>query len=304
MARLRLVGVRVRQPQIEKLVREQACRAIATVPFKSDLVDIEAVRVTIHLLISHYYRTGKVDARRALRRRAIDEYLLSQKSGMSRMTRHRLYTVGRALYPNEFPPALVIGAPSTPFTPPATADEVATLYSIARSLNPKWRSAMMILLDLSVGVGARAPELKQLRRSEIRTETVRGRRRTLVVLQTAASEARVVPVADPAIATRIEDYAHTCPHERLLAFGSHPSVERNAINRVNERLRERGHSERIDVRALRQAWLQRMATVLPVEQFLYVAGLRRLDMPRELGLTIAGDLETVVDLFDGTGATR
>lgn len=295
LARLRKVKVKVRQPAIAELVREQAVRAQASTPFVSDESDRECVRTIIKLFMDTYYRTGQVDPRRALRRSSIDRYLTEGSGEVHRTVRWHLYVVGRVFYPREFPPAAGLTAPRMVMTRPTSTRDLRALYSLSLTLNPKWSAVLRMLLDFIVGVGARSAELKYLTRTDIAVQVINGRRWVLVRLHTPKTPPRIVPVWDPAIAERIERYAAESPHRHLMAFGQEPTVERNAINRVNDKIADLGYEERLDAKALRNRWLVQMAGMLPLTQFLAIAG--RSDPPRssEIGLDPAEkvDLTTI-----------
>ena len=300
LTRLRGVGVRLRQPAVAELVREQAARAQASTPPVTQDSDREAMRVIVHLLADSFYRTGEVDPRRALRRASVDSYLMERKREVRRTVRWQLYSAGRALYPGEYPPALVVSAPRHIPTPPCTDRDVQALYTVARSLSPRWRAALTLLLDLIGGVGARPSELKHLRRGDVWTASLNGQMWTLVRLQTPSSPARVVPVWDRAIATRLERYAHDAPHEHLLALGREPAVERNGVNRINSRLTELGYPERLDAKALRNRWLRQMAEALPIAPFMRIAGVG--SMPRAVDIGVdhrsGGDLASIAAILE------
>ncbi|MGW0039316.1 tyrosine-type recombinase/integrase [Gordonia sp. NPDC003376] len=285
---LREVGIRARQPHVADLVREAAARAQVSTPWRSEDVDIEGFRAVVHLLIAFYYETHTVDARRALRRANVDYYLEQRFRPTRRTTRYLLYAAGRVLYPREYPPAATVDAPRQERTRPATENQIDALYRVAATLSDKWRPALVMIVDLIVGVGARPEELKVLRRCDIRIENHHGERWVVVTLQTPKTQPRDVPVLDADIARRIEHYVVNARHDYVMAFGSNPRVERNAINRVNDRLLERGHAERVNSKALRHRWMQEMAQLLPLEAFCRLAGLKHIPPMAELGLVDAG----------------
>lgn len=270
---MREAGIRLRQPAVGEMVREAAARAQALTPFTSEQSDVECFRGIVRLFVAYFYQTGFVDARRALRRTNVDRYLVENSLHTRRTARWQLYKAGRAMYPNEFPPANVVEAPRLTATPPSTDADVAALYSIARTLNPHWRQVLVCVLDFIGGVGARPSELKHLRRDDVTVEMLDGRAWTVVTLHTPSRSPRRVPVWDQHLAGRIQDHAAHARHGHVMAFGSSPTVQRNAVNRINERLAERGYAERIDSKALRNRWLGEIVGILPMGQFLQVAGL-------------------------------
>lgn len=292
---LRAMGISVRQAAVGEMVREGAARVQATVPFRSENVDRDAFTVIVGLLVAFYYESGRVDPLRALRRSNVDAYLTGRRRPSRRTLRYLLYAAGRVFYPNEYPPALTLDAPRQVSTPPATPGEISALYRVALTLGDKWGPGLTLLVDLLYGVGARPAELKHLRRRDVRVERHHGRRWVVVTLQTPQSEPRDVPVLDERTGERIERYVAQSRHDHLLALGRNATVERNGINRINERLAERQQPERIDAKALRHAWMQEIACQLPLAHFCYLAGVNnvvRLDR-LTIDTYVAGDLDTI-----------
>lgn len=280
--RLRHMRISVRQASVGELVREDAARVQASVPFRSENVDRDGFSVIVGLLVAFYYDSGRVDPLRALRRSNVDTYLMSRSRPTRRTLRYLLYAAGRVWYPHEYPPAQTLDAPRKIRTTPATSEEIAALHRVALILGEKWGSALTLLVDLMYGVGARPDELKHLRRRDIRIERHHGQRWVVVSLQTPKTAPRDVPVIDEQIGNRLERYVATARHEHLLAFGSAPTVERNGINRVNDRLAERHQPERLNARALRHAWMAEVMQVVPVSEFCYLAGVTSLHHMRDL----------------------
>lgn len=284
LERLRGLQVKVRQPAVAELVRECAARVQASVPYRSEGTDRDGFTCVVQLLVAYYYDSGRVDPIRALRRTNVDAYLTSRKRPTRRTIRYLLYAAGRVFAAQEFPPAQILDAPRQTRTTAATPEEITALYRVAVTLGDKWQPALTLLLDLIYGTGARPQELKHLRRSDVRVEHLHGVRWVVVTLQTPSTQPREVPVLDPETADRIERYVGSAPHEHLLAFGRTPTVERNAVNRVNDRLAERRQPERIDSKAVRHAWMTRIARLVRIDQFCYLAGLRTLEHIRDLEL--------------------
>lgn len=199
----------------------------------------------------------------------------------------------------EYPPALTLDAPRQVRTTAATSEEIAALHRAALTLGEKWGTALTVLVDLIYGAGARPAELKHLRRGDIRIERHHGQRWVVVTLQTATSTPRDVPIIDSQIGQRLEHYIATARHDRLLAFGAAPTVERNGINRVNERLAERGLPERLNAQALRHAWMKDLVQVLPVSEFCYLSGVTSLNHMHYLGAIVntTGDIDAITGYF-------
>ena len=58
-----------------------------------------------------------------------------------------------------------------------------------------------------------------------------------------------------------------------MGFGESPEVEKNAVNRVNEKLRDRGVSCRVNPYALRNRWMVTQAKTLKLDEFCAVANI-------------------------------
>lgn len=58
-----------------------------------------------------------------------------------------------------------------------------------------------------------------------------------------------------------------------MALGEASTVERNAVNRVNERLADRGLSCRVNPYALRNRWMVSQAKALKLDEFCAVADI-------------------------------
>ncbi|UAK36970.1 hypothetical protein K8O93_17450 [Gordonia bronchialis] len=297
--RLRGMGIKVRQATVGESVREAAARVQASVPFRSEIVDRDAFGAIVHLLVAYYHDTGRVDPLRALRRSNVDAYLMSRNRPARRTLRYLLYTAGRVWYPHEYPPAFTLDAPRQIRTAPATDEEIDALYRVALTLGEKWEPALTVLVDLMYGVGARPEELKHLRREHIRVERHHGERWVVVTLQTPKTAPRDVPVLDEQIGRELEYYAANARHDLLLAFGSAPTVERNGINRVNDRLAERGQPERLNAQALRHAWIQEIVQLVPVSEFCYLAGVTSLHHMSDLDVVAdaTGDINEITAHF-------
>lgn len=299
LKRLGALGIKVRQPEVGELVRDAAVLVQASVPPRSENTDRDAFTVVAHLLVAYYYDTGRVDPLRALRRSNVDAYLMSRNRASRRTLRYLLYAAGRVWYPHEYPPAFTLDAPRKIRTAPATSEEIAALHRVALTLGEKWEPALILLVDLMYGVGARPEELKHLRRRDIRVERHHGQRWVVVTLQTPKTAPRAVPVIDDRIAKRLERYTANARHDHLLAFGSVATVERNGINRVNDRLAERGQPERLNAQALRHAWMQEVVQLVPVSEFCYLAGVTSLQHMSDLDVITdaTGDIDEITSYF-------
>ena len=58
-----------------------------------------------------------------------------------------------------------------------------------------------------------------------------------------------------------------------MAFGEASTVERNAVNRVNEKLADRGLTCRVNPYALRNRWMVSQAKTLRLDEFCAVANV-------------------------------
>lgn len=282
--RLRETRIRVRRGDRAILPEalEQAARLQAMRPFTSKAVDHDTVAGLVRLLIAFYQANGVIDARRALRRAAVDRYMEQHGRPTQRTVRYYLYAIGRLLYPGEYPPAHTGSSPRSPLTAAASDDDIRTLYSLAPTLGDKRSRVLLLMLDVILGSGARVSELKTLRCKDFDDVDVTGEKILVITLGTAKDAPRRVPVLDAARAHRLRGLVATAPHPHIFAAGRTPKVERNAANRINSDLDTRGLTVRVDPNALRHKWMLEQASVLPLADFTAVAGIIDVRGIREL----------------------
>lgn len=218
-------------------------------------------------------RVGSFDHRTALRRANVDRYLMdiaTRRTNRSMRTiRWILYDVGRLIHPREYPEARTLLAPRAKRIAAASRDDVRNLYALAPTLPQALSRRLMILLDLCYGAGARPPDFKVLRGSSISTETAGGRAIAVVRLLNRAGGTRLVPVTDPEISGRLLQLARNKGCEYLLP-AMNGQVERNATNRISEKLRDRGHGG-VNAAALRNRWVLDLAARVPAALMLQLA---------------------------------
>ena len=259
--------------EVRSAALEAAARFQASREFVSESVDRESVSALTHFLIYSHHETGVVDLYRALRRPNVTRYLASRKSASPRTVRYHLHSAGRVLHPAEFPSGNGDVMYRGELTPPATADEIRALYAAAAVLDTKWRRILLLILDLVLACGARVSELKWLQRSDFRCELIEGHKVLIITLSTSKTPARQVPIVDPVRARTVMDLVDAAPRDRLMDFGGSEKEDRNATNRVNEKLRTKGLACRLNVYALRSTWMVEQARSLPLDEFCAIADI-------------------------------
>lgn len=250
---LREVPVRV--PDVP--LRRAAQDAAALVCCHLDPADYSQVaRARVYRITTRYLYTEAlvfqyVDEERALTRSKVTRHLeaLAEstgpvKSGTLRTHRWALFTVGRVLYPREFPQPKAPLAPRTEKVSAADGSTVAELYSLAASLPGKLSLELVLALDLVTGTGASGAEVCELVGADISalngaasttpSAVVRFRRRGAVH--------RVVPVVHPAKAQRLLIQAGKVgSNSPVMPTNRNGVVPRDVFSRISERLVRRGH---------------------------------------------------------------
>ncbi|MCH5644429.1 site-specific integrase [Gordonia sp. ABSL49_1] len=187
--------------------------------------------------------------------------------------RYYLHSAGRVLHPAEFPTGNGDIMYRGELSAPATVDNIRALREAAPSLSPKWERALQLIVEIVLACGARISELKWMQHNDFRWREFDGHRVLVVSLSTAKTPVRQVPVVDEAQARRVMRLVRDAPHDRLMAFGEASTVERNAVNRVNEKLADRGLSCRVNPYALRNRWMVTQAKTLKLDEFCAVANI-------------------------------
>lgn len=264
---------KVRNPEVGKVALEAAALFQASRPFVSEAVDRESVSALTQFLVHTHHETGTVDLYRALRRPTVTRYLGTRKSSAPRTVRYYLHSAGRVLHPAEFPTGNGDIMYRGELSAPATVDNIRALREAAPSLSPKWERALQLIVEIVLACGARISELKWMQHNDFRWREFDGHRVLVVSLSTAKTPVRQVPVVDEAQARRVMRLVRDAPHDRLMAFGEASTVERNAVNRVNEKLADRGLSCRVNPYALRNRWMVTQAKTLKLDEFCAVANI-------------------------------
>lgn len=252
---------------------ECARRLWSQTPEKSGSTDVDAVRSVARYLAHEASRRGEFEYKRPFRRANVDAYinLVSQRltNKSVRTMQWKLHEVGRLLYPREFPEAQSLAAPHTRRCPAASQAEIFDLYALAPTLSPAQSQRLYTVLDLCYGAGARAGDFKVLTGTSI-TETRWADDVVAVVrLPNQAGGSRLVPVADPVISERLLKLAAQVGTGFLMATTT-GEVERNAVNRVGEHLREHGHRS-INAAALRNRWVIEVGDRVPAALLMQLA---------------------------------
>lgn len=125
------------------------------------------------------------------------------------------------------------------------------------------------MLDCCLGAGARPADFKELTGNSITEASWDGDTVAIVRLPNLAGGTRLVPVGDAKASERLLALADCKKSEYLLSSaGGH--VERNAVNRVAEKLRKRGLPG-VDAVAPRNRWVLDMAARIPAALMLQLA---------------------------------
>lgn len=291
----------VRRKVVTGVVKEEAIAWWGRTRQRSESGDRDGVSAVARLLLFVMHETGVVDVRRAAHRRVIDRYLtLERANGVRRTFRWQLYTAGRIFYPQEFPDEFALHAPRAVKVAATTSEEVEALRRLAPTLSPRWSRALNLILDACRHAGARSTELMTLRRNDIQHVIVAGHIYAVVALGAPGDDRRLVPVLDEHAGARLLEVAESHPFEYLLAVDD-AEPERNAVNRVNSRLDERGLPQRVNCAGMRQLWLSESARRWPMAVFAQIAGTDRIegvralaggpDGPYTMPTLIAGTLE-------------
>ncbi|TJZ80018.1 hypothetical protein FCG67_03765 [Rhodococcus oryzae] len=161
----------------------------------------------------------------------------------------------------------------------ASLDDQTNAYAWAQRDSYFTRRAQVVL-DLVTGAGLRAAELRRLRFGDITPLELPG---GVVVVVVAVSSyrgrVRRVPIVDDGKAMRL---LKVCDGKRADAFVLAPDgvhVERNAVNRISERLCQHGCPP-IDFEALRNRWVVDLASVVPAAIFMALADVSLEDLQR------------------------
>lgn len=219
-----------------------------------------------------------VDYRRAFRRsnvdRYLDEYAQRHRPRTVRQVRDVLFKIGRILHPREYPQRQQVPAPRSKRQTPATSEEIRIWYGMSSGLPHPTSERLLIALDLTLGAGARAADLRTTRGADVDAIEHDGHRYAVVRLANNAGGYRHVPVLSEEIGDRLLSVAEA-RGDRILMRPNAIAGERNTANRINERLSERGFPT-INLARLRNSWILRTADQIPARQVLQLADL--LDM--------------------------
>jgi hypothetical protein len=143
----------------------------------------------------------------------------------------------------------------------------------------------LALADLSYGVGARPADFKVLRGTAITTVRSHGRAICVVALPNTAGGVRQVPVLDAGINSRLIELAARVGDGLVLAPNAE-FAERNIVNRISEKLTNKGYPP-VRTVALRNRWILDMAERrIPTAMLLQLADVLDLrvltDLRKEL----------------------
>lgn len=264
-------------------------------PAQAPAADRDAVTALATVLQLDADDRGHVDPEKALMPREIERVLAMNPRGWSPVSiptyRAYLTAAGRVVHPAMFPPlrrrslleirqlSVWPGAVKGATLRIASEEDQTTAYSCAQRDNTFAHRAQVIL-DLVTGAGLRAAELRRLRYGDITEQHLPGGVAVAVVTVISPSgRARRVPIVDEGKALRL---LRACEGQRADALALAPDgvhVERNAVNRISERLVERGYPP-IDFEALRNRWVVDWASVVPAAILTALADVSVEDLRR------------------------
>lgn len=263
-------------------LRSQAIQRAALVqahtPPVARVPDEKTLRIVARFLYDEALTEGAVDEQRALTRAAVDQWLGKENSfsvNSRRIYRHALYEAGRVLYPREFPARRARGGPrnrATPAARPGTAEE---LYATATAVPEVLRPRMLLILDLITGAGLRAQEIREITGSDVSAMRLGDGREIVVIrVRRRGKIDRVVPVICPRRGHRLLVRAAEVGTGTLYPLTSNGVVSKNAVSKVNDRLREYGFRG-LDAVGLRNRWIMDLAVSpgVPAAAVLKLAGI-------------------------------
>jgi len=266
--KIRGVSRRFSEPAL-LTARRLRCR----MPEPAASTDLDSTGRIARYVAMEAQRTGELNYKRIFRRAAVDRYLKHQSRRFTirtmRTLQGQLYEAGRVVHPQEFPRRQALQAPHVRRTGAASLTEIDDAYALAPTLPSALGRQLMVLLDLCYGAGARAADLKVLRGTSILETTWDTEPVAVVYLPNLAGGSRQVPVADREISERLIKLAAS-HGSRYLFASADGEVERNAANRVSERLTSRGLKP-LSATALRNRWLVELATRVPAALMLQLA---------------------------------
>ena len=245
-----------------------------TVPCAAE-TDRDSVRGVARYLAVEAARVDGFNYKAALRRANVDRYLnavsIRLKPKSARHIQSQLYDVGRLIHPREYPTRRTLTSSNYRRTEAASPDEVAGWYALAPTLPTVLSRRVFTLLDLCYGAGVRAAEFKDLRGTSIGQTIWAGEPVALVRLPNRAGGTRTVPLADPEASRRLIALAAQRGPGHLIIDGE-GEVDRNAVNKISEYLKRRGHQP-ISAAALRHRWLLNLAETVPAVLMMQLADI-------------------------------
>ncbi|WP_161795919.1 hypothetical protein [Corynebacterium pilosum] len=260
--RLRQVSLAKPAGPLRTQAVERAALVRAHTKVSAATPDLKAVRVIARFLYDEAVIDGVVDEERALTRAHVDHWLYQSNQFSLRSVRtYRsiLYDAGRVLYPREFPAPRAVLAPrgrATPACPPGTAQR---LYEEATLVPDVLRPRLLLVLDLITGAGLRSSEVREATGGDISTVSLgSGQEVVTVKVRKAGVIDRVVPVTDPRKGHRLQMRAREVGTGTLYPLTVNGVVSKNAVSRLNDRLREYGFAG-LDAVSLRNRWILDLA---------------------------------------------
>jgi len=273
--RVHRMQLRVPASSIARQAVETAARLWCATETSALTTDYTATGEVARYLYREAVIHQMVDHRRAFRRSNVDRYLAEHAQRRNeravRQVRTILFRVGRMLHPREYPQPQQVPAPQAKRQEAATNDEIRTWYGMSSGLPHPLSERLLLAMDLALGAGARAADLRTVRGTDIRPVQQHGYQYAVVRLANNAGGYRQVPVVSDSMIPRLLRIADL-RGEQLLLSPDAETGERNLANRINERLRDRGYPT-VSLIGLRYAWILRIADQIPATQMLQLADL-------------------------------
>jgi hypothetical protein len=264
------------RPQVDDIATLLPVAAAMVAQAPATTLQTDRKRVTqLCMLLAHDRDVrGGVDLRRALRRENVDHYLRhgcrGQVSASLGTYQSHLYRFGRILHPADYP-AAPVKVDRTAVRAPYDHREVTALYRMRLGLSDHLSGRLTAVLDLTTGAGARSEEMTTLTGASMHPiSTGRGNVVCVDLPSRRTGELRTVPILDDAKAGRLMQRAQHVGPDGWLVTGS----RHNAVNSVQQAVRDRGVDITMSAVRLRHAWIVDMAQHgIPTAMLLSIADL-------------------------------
>lgn len=268
-ARLRAVNYRVDGAWAQDAIDAAIGLRLHTRASVSSKNDAAAVGVVARYLRDWAVGHGRFAPELALDSVEIQRHIVAERErgvreSSLRTPRAYLRDAAAVVHPGQHRDAVTARLPRNRVRTPVTRSDVAAWRHYQSMMTPAAGRRLEVVLDLGLGVGARASEMRRVRGSDI---SVRHDGTVTVVLR-ADTGSRIVPVFDTGIARRLREHGRTAGDTTLLG------TDRNAVNRAREDLfRTKGIGAELSAERLRYRWLADLAVAnVPTAAVLQMCG--------------------------------